>query len=1317
MLGKIREYINLLKNKNLKFIIVLIILAILPITVVVSQQQQEIRQRAAEPISSLPQPKEEFAPGEILVKFKTTAPSIKVKPEALSQGIDLEKKAVSLSDIEQNILPSALSTLNQKYPIKKVEKVFKETKRTETFSPQTPSGPTAPKGAELLKLKDGLSRVYKLELDLTAPIEQIIEELKEDPEVEYVEPNYIMTDQAAPNDPFYPQMWGLQKIQVENAWNITKGSNDVIVAVLDTGIDYIHEDLGGCLGENCRVIGGYDFVNDDNDPADPIDGHGTHVSGTIGAVVDNSKGISGINWDIKLMAVKVLNDKGSGKISNISTGINYAADNGAKVINMSLGGPFRCTSSQTLQDAIDYANATGAIVVVSAGNSNTDAAGFSPASCNGVIAVAATGPTDERSYYSNYGSVVDLSAPGGDITKCDDKISCLIHSTISNNQYDFYQGTSMASPHVTGAAGLLLAKFPAYSSDRIQNILIHSSDYIVNSNLKTSSGGRLNVNNALSPGDILYSPKQIQEVLKTNSSSKRSITIFNNTDSQSISWDVKFNASWLTIASQSGSIAPQSTNTLEILIDSTSLNYGTYNALLTLNTNNVQNPRITIPISLTVSPSYNFLVGRSIGGKGSDKAVGSVRDNSGNIYILGNFDNDIDFGVANLQTDNPEAFLAKYNSYGDIQWVKQIGNNKNMQFAKDIYIDEKNNVYILGNFSLAIKIDDASLEGKTSDIFIAKIHSNGNLLWLRGSPQDGKGYIPLSIASDSGDNYYISAEVSTEESLIKFNSRGDELWRKKVDKIIKDLKTKDNNLYATGGFALAKYDGNGNEIFKKENIGKFGEGNALTLDAFGNIYVVGYYDILVDPSFDPPDRDPLFLKYDSSGSLLWEKRFAGGIGSQYADSVTTDSDGNIYVAGRFNGTLTIDSQSVTNGISFTDDDIFFTVFDPSGALLFLDMLRDTNSSRNVTLAQSIHVNSHKNIYLVGNYNYNLYYQSTTVLSSSTIDDLFLVRLMPTKAFLDFHPPPNPGKAVYLNSRISYIEIYDAMNKLLMLPEFTLEAWIKPELNPYNLIEQTIFYRKPTSYVDYSAFEILSVPDEQRYPGFTNIQFMPGKQLRQLKQNIPLSKWSHIAFTRTQDKLRVFLNGEFIQAELLESSKQIPASPGASLIIGARDILPGSTNLQARVSLDDVRFSDNSRDIEGNWIKGLYQKPLEVDSNTVALWRFEGNLNDDSRNHYIATSGGIITYIEGIAPRPTAVTSSTQRSSPTQAVCTACSADVNKDGKVNSSDLTLARRCLNKSANFATGAYSCANRDMNKDGRIDIVDMNCVVRNIGKHCVR
>jgi serine protease len=332
-----------------------------------------------------------------------------------------------------------------------------------------------------------------------AAVEAIARKLAALPDVEYAEPDYIMRHMLVPNDPSYAAQWhyhGPQGINAPAAWDITTGSATVRVAVIDTGITD-HPDLAG------RWVGGYDFIADiptandgngrDNDPHDPGDWvtanmcglgepaensswHGTHVAGTIGAASNNGLGVAGINWVSPIVPIRVLGRCG-GFTSDIVDGMRWAAGlavagvpanaNPAKVMNMSLGGSGACSS--TYQNAINAINAAGAIVVVAAGNSNSNASGHQPANCNGVVTVAATDRDGNRTFYSNFGSVVEISAPGGETNTNSPSPAPQngVLSTLNTGltipsapSYVYYQGTSMAAPHIAGVLSLMASLDP-----------------------------------------------------------------------------------------------------------------------------------------------------------------------------------------------------------------------------------------------------------------------------------------------------------------------------------------------------------------------------------------------------------------------------------------------------------------------------------------------------------------------------------------------------------------------------------------------------------------------------------------------------------------------------------------------------------------------------------------------------------------------------------------------------------------------------------------------------------------------------------------
>lgn len=274
----------------------------------------------------------------------------------------------------------------------------------------------------------------------------LVEALSKNPNVEFAEPDYIATADWVPNDPSWSSQWGPQKISAPQAWDVTKGTTSTLIAVVDTGVDLDHPDLAAKV----RTDIDWDFVNNDATAQDD-NGHGSHVAGIAAAATNNSTGIAGICVNCQVLPVKVLNAQGSGTYSAIASGIRYAADQGAKVINLSLGGS---SGSTALQDAVNYANNKGALLACAAGNSNTSAASY-PAYYSACVAVAATDQNDNRASFSNYGSWVDTSAPG-----------VSIYATYWNNTYKSLSGTSMAAPHVAGLAGLLFSQGRSQSTVR-----------------------------------------------------------------------------------------------------------------------------------------------------------------------------------------------------------------------------------------------------------------------------------------------------------------------------------------------------------------------------------------------------------------------------------------------------------------------------------------------------------------------------------------------------------------------------------------------------------------------------------------------------------------------------------------------------------------------------------------------------------------------------------------------------------------------------------------------------------------------------------
>jgi subtilisin family serine protease len=374
-----------------------------------------------------------------------------------------------------------------------------------------------------------LDRIYKVEVEPIEgqSLEDVVAEYNQDPDVEYAELNYIVSINLVPNDPLFPLQWPLNNtgqmypesgrynhppgtpdadIDAPEAWDVSTGLTEVVIAVVDTGVYYNHRDLqnnrwinqaeyNGTTGidddDNGYVddIYGYDFFNDDSDPLDD-NNHGTHCAGTIAADANNNLDITGVCWKGRIMALKFIDRYGYGSVGDAVTAFYYAVENGADVISNSWGGG---ENSSVLQDAVNYAHSRGVIVVAAAGNSNSSVPIY-PAACDNVISVAATNSNDQKAPFSSYGDWVDIAAPGVDI------LSLRPSQGSSGGGYDGYtsiaSGTSMACPFVAGACASLISANPTLTKEEILDMLMRSGDPIEDG--ICLSDKRLNLFNLLS---------------------------------------------------------------------------------------------------------------------------------------------------------------------------------------------------------------------------------------------------------------------------------------------------------------------------------------------------------------------------------------------------------------------------------------------------------------------------------------------------------------------------------------------------------------------------------------------------------------------------------------------------------------------------------------------------------------------------------------------------------------------------------------------------------------------------------------------------
>jgi thermitase len=410
---------------------------------------------------------------------------------------------------------------------------------------------------------------------------EAIDALERDPNVLYAEPNYIAyVSDTIPNDAGYASQWGLSKIGAPSAWDITTASSDVVIAVVDTGIDLDHPDFS-CPG---KLLSGRNFVSPGSSPNDD-NGHGTHVAGIAAACTNNATGVAGVAWGARLMPVKVLDYGGGGTYENVANGVTYAADQGADVINLSLGGIY---SSNTLADAVEYARNRGALVVAAAGNcgGGCSIGGlyyynplFYPAAYPATFAVAATDSSDNWASFSEHHSYVDVAAPG-----------VSIYSTLLGG-YGSMNGTSMATPFVSGLAALIWSIDPGLSVDQVRSIIQDTAD-----DLETPPGqgapgkddytgyGRIHAGRALDTlVGLQTSPTQVSFLIDDDSGllqSSAQVRI-STTSAESIAWSATVSpaVNWLEIAPPaSGFVSAAAPGTFTLSVPTRPAAYGTYTA-------------------------------------------------------------------------------------------------------------------------------------------------------------------------------------------------------------------------------------------------------------------------------------------------------------------------------------------------------------------------------------------------------------------------------------------------------------------------------------------------------------------------------------------------------------------------------------------------------------------------------------------------------------------------------------------------------------------------------------------------------------------
>jgi subtilisin family serine protease len=470
----------------------------------------------------------------LVVKFKAPL-AREIEPALGLPDLELQRPSLRVQGWLQRhqlrtLRPLYPAALRQRLQSGRSERELAERVR-DRFAQRTLRAPANVTRPELL-------RTYLVELNGSSPSEwrDVLERLRADPDVEFAQLDQTVRLQLTPNDPYfssnnswgqgYADLYGVKKIGCQAAWNDANGSG-VIVAVIDTGVDHRHRDITNQMWLNTGEVAGNGVDDDDNgfvddrrgwnfvtaslnnaqpanDPGDRLNGHGTHVAGTVAAQGNNNRGIVGVAYGARVMAVRALDDVGQGPDSAQANAIVYAADNGADIINASWGAR---GESPVIEDAMNYAASLGVVFVAAAGNSVVgnipdDVAGVYPSRYAVAIAVSALTPDDTIAWFSNTGYGLDVSAPGMDILSLR---STNVNLGIPlNAEYTRAEGTSMAAPHVAGTAALILSLHPTYTPEEVRQVLRRSADRVTGGDFDPYLGhGRVNADDALELGPVL----------------------------------------------------------------------------------------------------------------------------------------------------------------------------------------------------------------------------------------------------------------------------------------------------------------------------------------------------------------------------------------------------------------------------------------------------------------------------------------------------------------------------------------------------------------------------------------------------------------------------------------------------------------------------------------------------------------------------------------------------------------------------------------------------------------------------------------------
>lgn len=835
---------------------------------------------------------------------------------------------------------------------------------------------------------DKLQSTYLIQFDnKNAQLEELINLLNKQQFVEYAEKVPELKTNLSPNDPQYNIQWHLDKIMAENAWDISLGNSDVVVAVVDDAVRIDHEDLNSVIFLNTNEIpnngidddnngyvddvNGWDAANFDNDPSPPsfnLFSHGTHVAGIVGAATNNNTGIASIGFGVSILPVKIKRDNsfGPGLQAGVQ-GIDYAISCGyTDVVNMSFGSPFYSTTYQNLFNA---GHNQGIVFVAASGNSNSPAP-FYPAAYDHVISVAASSPSDRKANFSSYGTTVDVTAPGTSI-----------YSTVatSSSSYRNLQGTSMASPLVAGLCALMLSYSPGISPDEVETCLESSCDNIDNINPSYSGmlgAGRINAANTLAC--LSGAPIANFEANKTTICSNQSVQFTDLSDGvEATSWSWSFpggspsssnqqnpNVTYANIGNYNVSLTVSNADGSDAITKSNYINVSTPTANLSGSTTIIIGGTAFLKVDFAGNPPYQFTYTdgeneTSLSNINTNPYYFSVQPSTTTTYELtamssadcaGNTSGDALVVIDNNVNPNPN------NNY----FLKTI------QFHIQDYFtafdtDNQNNIIAVG------ALDSLGLKKSV----VTKFDDKGTVIWSTKYETSPNAEFTAILCGNDNHYYIGGVDGSRNAILLKLDSNGNIVWAKRMNhgnldaQFMSIVETADGNI--VGGFRtflsndnysanLFKISKNGNSIWNRTFEFYNFVLTSVMEHSSGDLYMTA-------GTGSGTNYQATIAKLSSTGNLIWNKRFGGQGNDVYRVALETNDNNLVLVGSTWSAQLPVNSvlKTFVTKINLSGNIIWSKVYDGFDGTIGSIARSDINSSNQIIIPHAISNQGNTNI--------------------------------------------------------------------------------------------------------------------------------------------------------------------------------------------------------------------------------------------------------------------------------------------------------------------------------------------------------------------